>query len=99
MEKERLERLKLENERKSAEEAEKKKLSDLEAIRERKRRMREMSLDEVLKLQKEKKKGSPTPSIRSESITYASLKRNSNESLNSVAASELNSSFISISPS
>ena len=92
-EKERIENSKLENQRTSAEDAEKKKLSDLEALRERKRKMREMSLDEVLKLQKEKKKGSPTPSIRSESISYASLKRNSNESLHSVSASELTLCF------
>ena len=85
--------MKLEDQRKSAEEAEKKKMSDLEAIRERKRKMREMSLDEVLKLQKEKKKGSPTPSVRSENVSYASLKRNSNESLNSVTASEYFSSL------
>ena len=59
---------------------------ELEEKRERKRRMREMTLDDVLKLQSTKKKGSPTPSIRSEMMS--TLKRSSNESLNSVTASK-----------
>ena len=63
------------------------KQADLDAIREKKRRMREMTLDDVLKLQKSKKKGSsPTASIRSETLT--GVRRTSNESLNSMTASK-----------
>lgn len=74
-------------ERLEREAAEKRKQDEIDAIRERKRRLREMPLEEVLKLQKQKK-GSPTPSVRSETLPATFMKRSSSESLNSITASE-----------
>lgn len=62
------------------EEKEKKVQDELEARREKKRQMREMSLDDILKMSKNKPKRSPTLSIRSEAS--GSIRRASSESLN-----------------
>jgi len=62
------------------EEKEKKIQDELEARREAKRKMREMSLDDILKMSKDRPKRSPTLSIRSEAS--GSIRRASSESLN-----------------